>query len=147
MYEVTTKVHRIVEGSKWTTIRDLSASRVQKHLADLRAGGLSLQTSNHYLRAIKQVSRWLVRDRRTSDDPLVHLAMLNVKIDRRHDRRALSADEFARLVKAAASGPPVVCIPGPDRAIICCRRGPVIARRKSAVSPGGRYDWTTTRRP
>jgi integrase len=43
--------------------------------------------------------------------------MLNVEVDRRHDRRALSADEFARLVEAAASGPTVVCISGADRAI------------------------------
>jgi len=123
VYEVATKVRRIVAGCKWAYIRDLSVSRVQKYLAELRQGtdkeeGLSIQTSNHYLRAIKQFSRWLVRDRRTNDDPLVHLAMLNVKVDRRHDRRALSADEFARLAEAAASGPPVVCIPGPDRAIM-----------------------------
>jgi integrase len=44
--------------------------------------------------------------------------MLNVKVDRRHDRRALSADEFARLVEAAMFGPPVVCLPGHDRAMM-----------------------------
>lgn len=44
--------------------------------------------------------------------------MLNVKVDRRHDRRALTADEFARLVEAAMHGPPVVCLPGPDRAMM-----------------------------
>ena len=123
VYGVATKVRRIAAACKWAYIRDLSASRLQKFLAELRQGkddeeGLSIQTSNHYLRAIKQFSRWLVRDRRTNDDRLVHLAMLNVKVDRRHDRRALSADEFARLVEAAASGPTVVCIPGPDRAIM-----------------------------
>ena len=123
VYEVTTKVRRIATGCKWAYIRDLSASRVQKFLAELRQDkddeeGLSIQTSNHYLRAIKQFSRWLVRDRRTNDDRLVHLAMLNVKVDRRHDRRALSADEFAQLVEAAAYGPVIVCIPGPDRAIM-----------------------------
>ena len=42
----------------------------------------------------------LTSNRRHHDDPLVHLAMLNVKVDRRHDRRALSAEEFARLVEA-----------------------------------------------
>jgi site-specific recombinase XerD len=63
--EVTTKVRKIVGGCKWSFIRDVSASRVQKFLADLRSSGLSIQTSNHYLRAIKQFSRWLVRDRRS----------------------------------------------------------------------------------
>jgi integrase len=116
--ELATKVRKIVGGCKWSFIRDVSASRVQKFLADLRSSGLSVQTSNHYLRAIKQFSRWLVRDRRTNDDPLAHLARLNVKVDRRHDRRALTRDEFAKLVESAISGPPIVCIPGPDRAMM-----------------------------
>jgi site-specific recombinase XerD len=80
--------------------------------------GLSRQTSNHYLRAIKQFSRWLARERRNHNDPLIYLAMLNVKVDRRHDRRALGPDEFARLVEAAMAGPEVICIPGPDRAMM-----------------------------
>jgi len=77
-----------------------------------------VQTSNHYLRAIKQFSRWLVRDRRAHDDPLAHMSRMNVAVDRRHDRRALSEEEFARLVQAAESGRKVESISGPDRAMI-----------------------------
>jgi integrase len=62
--EVSTHVRKFVAGCKWSFLRDLSASDVQQYLADRRAGGLSVQTSNHYLRGIKQFSRWLVRDRR-----------------------------------------------------------------------------------
>ena len=80
--------------------------------------GYSIQTSNHYLRAIKQFCRWLVRDRRTGDDRLLHLSMLNARLDRRHDRRALGPEEFARLVDAAETGSPVESIPGPDRAMM-----------------------------
>ena len=116
--EVSKKVRSIVKGCNWTMVRDISASGAQRYLADLRTGGLSVQTSNHYLRAIKQFSRWLVRDRRMPDDPLSHLAMLNVKTDRRHDRRALTADEFSRLIDAAMTGPEVVCILGADRAMM-----------------------------
>jgi integrase len=116
--EVTTKIRKIADGCKWTFIRDVSASAVHRHLAELRTAGLSVQTSNHYLRAIKQFSRWLVRDRRMRDDPLVHLSTLNVKVDRRHDRRALTADEFSRLIDAAMCGPPIVCMPGADRAMM-----------------------------
>ena len=119
VFQVVTKVRKIIHDCKWSFLGDISASRLQKFLADLRTtDGLSAQTSNHYLRAFKQFCRWLVRDRRMRDDPLVHLSMLNVKLDRRHDRRALKADEFARLVNAAMSGPPVVCISGPDRAMM-----------------------------
>ena len=43
-------------------------------LGQLRRDGLSAQTYNHYLKAAKQFTRWLVRDRRTAFDPLAHLS-------------------------------------------------------------------------
>ncbi len=116
--EITMKIRRIVKTCKWSFMRDISASEVQRCLAEWRESRLSIQTSNHYLRAIKQFTRWLVRDRRAPHDPLIHLAMLNVKVDRRHDRRPLTADEFQRLIEAAIAGPHVVCISGPDRAMM-----------------------------
>jgi len=63
------------------------------------------QTCNHYLKSVKQFTRWMGRDRRLPDDPLAYLSRMNVSVDRRHDRRALSADEFSRLVEAARTGP------------------------------------------
>lgn len=116
--EIVEKLRKIIAGCKWRHIGDISASAVERHLSRMRRDGRSIQTSNHYLRAIKQFTRWLVRDRRAPDDPLTHLAMLNVKVDRRHDRRALSIDEFSRLVAAAATGGPVGAISGPDRAMM-----------------------------
>jgi site-specific recombinase XerD len=116
--EVVFKVKRIADACGWKMIGDLAAGEVIQCLADLRAGGLAIQTSNHHLRAIKQFSRWLVRDRRTNDDPLAHLAMQNPKLDRRHDRRALLPDEFTRLINAAKAGPPVESIAGTDRAMM-----------------------------
>jgi integrase len=91
---------------------------VQKYLAELRAGGLSIQTSNHYLRAIKQFSRWLVRDRRAGEDPLAFISMLNVATDRRHDRRPLTEREFAALISAAQAGPRRSLLEGSDRAML-----------------------------
>jgi len=87
-------------------------------LGQLRRDGLSAQTYNNYLVVIKQFTRWLVRDRRTPTDPLLHLSRINVRADRRHDRRALLPDEFARLVDAARNGKNVESIPGPDRAMM-----------------------------
>ncbi len=43
---------RIIEACRVRILTDLSASRVQKFLADLRADGRGIQTSNHYLCAI-----------------------------------------------------------------------------------------------
>ena len=84
----------------------------------MRRDGLSAQTYNNYLTAIKQFSRWLVRDRRTLVDPLMHLSKLNVRTDRRHDRRALTEEEFSRLVETARNGKSIEGISGPDRAMM-----------------------------
>jgi integrase len=97
---------------------DLTASRVQSFLADLRDEGTSIQTSNHYLRAIKQLTRWMVKDRRSHDDPLQFVSMLNVSTDRRHDRRPLAEAEFSALLQAARAGRSVLGMEGPDRAML-----------------------------
>jgi integrase len=115
---VTARTRRIIEGCKAAFLGDLSASKTQAFLADLRANGTSTQTSNHYLRAIKQFTRWLVKDRRTSEDPLAHLAMLNVSLDRRHDRRPFSDKELHTILQVADRGPVVRRMAGPDRAML-----------------------------
>src|SRR2546429_21256 len=63
-------------------------------LRALRARGRSIKTSNLYLDAVKGFAAWLVQDRRMSDSPLSPLSSGNVKLDRRHDRRALPLDEL-----------------------------------------------------
>lgn len=63
---------------------------------------MSVSRSNVYVRAAKGFSRWLWTTRRAVDDPLLSLALLNAKTNRRHVRRALTADELRRLVAATA---------------------------------------------
>ena len=93
---------------------EISASKILAHLADLRKDridadgarirGISAQTFNFYLQAVKQFARWMVRDGRASESPLVHLQGVNVRTDRRRDRRALSADEMRWLLDITANG-------------------------------------------
>jgi hypothetical protein len=51
---------------------------------------------------MKGFTAWLVQDRRTADNPLSHLYGGNVKLDRRHDRRALSLVELRATLNTAA---------------------------------------------
>jgi integrase len=46
----------------------------------------------------------MVRDGRASESPLAHLDGLNVKTDRRHDRRTLSVDELRWLLDVTENG-------------------------------------------
>jgi integrase len=81
------------------------ARRYPRHTAEallvLRGRGRSIKTANLHLAAMKQFSRWLVRDRRMAEDPLVHLSGGNVQLDRRHDRRALPTEELTAILQAA----------------------------------------------
>ena len=112
------RARKVATACKFLWIGDLSASRVQQYVADLREGGRSVQTCNFYLQAIKQFARWLVKDRRAGDNPLAHLSGGNVRLDRRHDRRELSREELAALLEAARSGPAMRGLSGPDRAML-----------------------------
>ena len=116
----TMRVKRIIKGCKFASLTDISANRIEKHLADLRnnGNGISKQTSNYYLAAAKQFCKWLAMDRRLSESPIQHLKGLNARTDRRHDRRALESDEIRRLLEATQSGPDRLGTTGPERAIL-----------------------------
>src|SRR4029079_15664013 len=116
--ESVTQLKKIVTAGKWKFVGDITAGGALEYLGALRKDGRSAQTYNHYLKATKQFTRWLVRNRRTLTDPLAHLSKLNVSSDRRHACVALAPDEFSRLVQAAQVGSAIETIPGPDRAMI-----------------------------
>jgi len=73
---------------------------------------------NHYLRAIKMFTRWLMRDHRNNEDRLSHLSVKNPETDRRRIRRPLSMDEFQWLLQATQQAKPIQWISGPDRVIL-----------------------------
>jgi integrase len=105
---ITKRARSVVEGCGFRYYSDLSASKVLEYLHQLRQDtpegrGISAQTFNFYLQAIKQFCRWMVKDRRAIELPLAHLEPLNVQTDRRHDRRELTEKELQRLLKATLS--------------------------------------------
>jgi integrase len=109
--------HRLAASGEGKARRYPRATAEALH--SLRSRGRSIKTSNLYLDAIKHFAAWLVRDRRTADNPLAHLAGGNVKLDRRHDRRALPLVELRTVFKAAAESTRVFRgLSGPDRAIL-----------------------------
>lgn len=116
---VTKRVETLTEKLDATRLSDLVASKVQAAIGELRTDGKSLQTCQHYLRAIKQFSRWLERDGRVRDDGLAHLTGFNAATDRRYERRALDADELGGLVRATEAAPQWrQSLSGKDRAML-----------------------------
>jgi integrase len=120
---VTGRAMRVIEQCGFKFYSDISATKVHTLLAEMRADkdgkrGISAQTSNFHLSALKQFCRWMVKHQRALSNPIAHLESLNVKVDRRRDRRALSVDEVKRLLNATAAGPDRYGMPGSERRLV-----------------------------
>lgn len=118
-----TRVQALIDATKVERIANLSASAVQTAIGELHRDtgdepGIALQTCQHYLRAVKQFSRWLHRDGRTKADALAHLTGYNAATDKRYERRALDADELAVLIDGTETAPAWRGLSGPDRAML-----------------------------
>ena len=114
------RAQAVIEGCGFNTWADISASKVETYLASLRAGinGLSAQTSNFDLVCVKQLCKWMVQDQRASESPIQHLKRLNVRTDRRHDRRSLEVDEVRRLLETTTAAPVRFGMTGHARAML-----------------------------
>ena len=99
---------------------DITAEKVDEALAGLRQSGTGLRTSNGYFRAMRTFCRWLVRTKRTSENPVADLSCMKVtEADRKHRRRPLNDEELALLLAAARKSPePFMGLSGPDRAML-----------------------------
>jgi integrase len=127
-------INRICKDCDFRKLADIQANNVSSWLHALTTKGRSPRTFNSYLTAVKGFSNWLVMDRRLPINPLTHLRRLKENVDLRHERRSLSAQEFAKLVQATHEGSVVECIDGAERAIIyivACWTG---LRRKELAS-------------
>ncbi len=121
--QVASRVRRIVEGCKFQTWTDIQASRIQRYIAERRQdeAGISCQTANFHLAAIKQFAAWMVSDRRAGESPVAHLKGFKageVREDRRHPRRALEVDEARRLLDAARKAPRRFGMSGAERSML-----------------------------
>jgi integrase len=93
------RVRAILDGCRFVFTSNLSADKLELFLARLRGeDGLSIQTSNDYLQAVKQFTRWLADNDRLERPPFARVKGGNVKLDRRHDRRDLPPAELTKLL-------------------------------------------------
>lgn len=79
--------------------------------------GMGAQTCNHHIAAASAFAAWVGR-RLKQPNPLAGMPRLKVSTDRRHVRRTLTDDEFARLLEATRAGPTRRGLNGPDRAML-----------------------------
>ena len=88
-------VTREIERGPMLIDRD-SVAALQERLCR----GTSVQTTNQYRMHLKSFCGWLVKDGRTETNPVLHLEGGNIKLDRRHDRRELTAAQLSQVLDA-----------------------------------------------
>ncbi len=118
------RAKRILETCGVSVWSDINLHHVEMTLRDMRASkgeddpGISHQTHNFYVQALKQFGKWIVRNGRAMSSPFEHLHKLNVKTDRRHDRRVLTEKEIGLLLGSTASAEPRYGLSGHQRALL-----------------------------
>jgi hypothetical protein len=103
----TTKTYltRIVDVGKFTTISDLTPSRVRIAINNIVGDDLSIHTMNAHVVAVKAFSKWLHEDLKTEQYTLSSLKRQDEARDRRIQRRNLSVDELRTLIQETANAP------------------------------------------
>ncbi len=114
------RVTRLCELARISTLDDLTETRIQTALANLRCQAMSPKskpeemplvsprTRNMYLKSLKTFLNWLIRNDDLSRNPLKSMRCENEDVDIRHSRSALSEEEFARLCMAAKDSARVI---------------------------------------
>lgn len=115
-----TQILKIIAICKYTYWSEMSGEEIYSVLAKMREGkhGISPQTFNYYLGAIKQFCTWMIRERRASESPVAHLQPLNARKDRRRVRRAFSVEELSWLLSTAPRQPAHGGMTGGDRTLL-----------------------------
>ena len=102
--ETISKLNKITAARRWKFIADINAGSTLEFLGQLRRDGRSVQTYNHYLKAAKSFTRWLIMDRRTPLDPLVHVSQRHPADARAVHARGVARPERGHRVVAGAAG-------------------------------------------
>jgi integrase len=93
-----TRIKAVIDGCRFTTLRGINLPDVEHWLAEQRtAEAFGIKTSNEYGMVVRQWLAWLVDNGRAETNPLTRFKKLT-DTDEKRERRALSSDEFSRLV-------------------------------------------------
>lgn len=130
--QLRARISRVLGVAKLSTLADLTLSSIELALGELLRKGyeqtfdngrvrkvvLSARTASYFAKAMKQFTRWLLRDGRVSVDPLISLKASTTDADNVYNRRELLPEEIERIVDTAEKGSRILGMEGFDRAMV-----------------------------
>jgi integrase len=99
------KITRICKCCNFKLMAELNGTILLRWLNKQAAEGMGAKTRNHYRGAILTFSNWAAENKSLAVNPFTNVPKAREATDRRHERRALSVTEIARLLKAAEERP------------------------------------------
>ena len=113
----------------------MRADRLTGYLQSLLDAGRTFRTRNQTLKAMRAFVTWLLRNDRLERSPFLSIKTLNEQADpNRQQRRALTEEEFGRLVRAARGGRAVAGLTGAERGLLYLTAAATGFRRKELAS-------------
>ena len=114
------KLKRTFKSCRFYTASNFDANILHRFLVDLTTGknSKSPRTANNYLICIKAFCNWLCRLDVLPENPFKSLQKFSESNDIRRVRRALTAEEFSRLITATRTGDSFLDISGEEWALL-----------------------------
>lgn len=89
-------LHSIFEKQQLENFNDIERFHILNHLKDLQEAGKSARTSSRHISSIRSFHQFLLREKRCSNDPTVHLEL--PKLEQKLPK-VLSIEEIDRLIQ------------------------------------------------
>ena len=112
------RTEKVLELAGFRVLSDVTRNGIERALAVLVEGGLSHQTRNHYLAAVREFCGWTVSQGWATANPALGIGRLNVSANRKRVRRALEPEEVVKLLDATARGPVRQGVSGDERRVL-----------------------------
>ncbi|MEK6677463.1 MAG: tyrosine-type recombinase/integrase, partial [Planctomycetota bacterium] len=105
LYQTTHRLRRTLSACGFAKLADIQADSIQQWCNLKTSEGMGARTRNLHVGSLRAFVRWCIADRRMASDPLVTLTKANEAADVRRERRALTEEEFAKLLETASHRP------------------------------------------
>jgi integrase len=89
------QICRLLKECNWTFAKDVNADDLSRWMGE---SSLSAKSLNHYLTTARTLLNWMVKQGRITFNPLRSVDLLPGNEEKRRPRRALSDDDFSKLV-------------------------------------------------
>jgi len=116
LFNIKNLINRVCKKCSFNVISDLDANAFIAYVNGLT---ISAKTKKEYIAGFKQFTKWLQDNGKMPKNNFGLIELPRVlQSDQRHPRRALTADDVAKLILTAENGKPFRKITGKERALI-----------------------------